>query len=430
MNMKTIIKTSIALIVLAASLSACTDKTVERVTYEANVPVYMSFSEFRNSFSKGEAIEITNPGKIYFKDNYLFVNEVGKGIHVIDNSDPADPKKLCFYEIMGNVDIAIKGNILFADSFIDLVAIDISDVNNPVEINRIENVFPEIMPEGDKWYPYAMVDKSEGVIVDWKVETVTEEREPGTSWGGWLFKNDMLSMSASDSRANWSAGAGVAGSMARFMLNDKYLHVIAHPWMLKTVDVEDAEKMIIVDSLDVSRNMETLFMLGEKMFVGTTTGMLIYDVANATKPTLISHYDHITACDPVVADGNYAYVTLRTGNRCTSGQNLLEVIDISSITTPYLVKSYPMFNPHGLGIDGNLLFICDGAAGLKIFDRSDPLDIINNKLAHYPDFFAFDVIPMDGVLMLVGEDGIYQYDYSDPGNIVQISHIQIVDDED
>jgi len=430
MNMKTIIKSSVALIVLAASLSACTDKTVERVTYEANVPVYMSFSEFRNSFSKGEAIEITNPGKIYFKDNYLFVNEVGKGIHVIDNSDPADPKKLCFYEIMGNVDIAIKGNILFADSFIDLVAIDISDVNNPVEINRIENVFPEIMPEGDKWYPYAMVDKSEGVIVDWKVETVTEEREPGTSWGGWLFKNDMLSMSASDSRANWSAGAGVAGSMARFMLNDKYLHVIAHPWMLKTVDVEDAEKMIIVDSLDVSRNMETLFMLGEKMFVGTTTGMLIYDVANATKPTLISHYDHITACDPVVADGNYAYVTLRTGNRCTSGQNLLEVIDISSITTPYLVKSYPMFNPHGLGIDGNLLFICDGAAGLKIFDRSDPLDIINNKLAHYPDFFAFDVIPMDGVLMLVGEDGIYQYDYSDPGNIVQISHIQIVDDED
>ena len=430
MNMKTIIKTSIALIVLAASLSACTDKTVERVTYEANVPVYMSFSEFRNSFSKGEAIEITNPGKIYFKDNYLFVNEVGKGIHVIDNSDPADPKKLCFYEIMGNVDIAIKGNILFADSFIDLVAIDISDVNNPVEINRIENVFPEVMPEGDKWYPYAMVDKSEGVIVDWKVETVTEEREPGTSWGGWLFKNDMLLMSASDSRANWSAGAGVAGSMARFMLNDKYLHVIAHPWMLKTVDVEDAEKMIIVDSLDVSRNMESLFMLGEKMFVGTTTGMLIYDVANATKPTLISHYDHITACDPVVADGNYAYVTLRTGNRCTSGQNLLEVIDISSITTPYLVKSYPMFNPHGLGIDGNLLFICDGAAGLKIFDRSDPLDIINNKLAHYPDFFAFDVIPMDGVLMLVGEDGIYQYDYSDPGNIVQISHIQIVDDED
>jgi len=428
MNMKTIIKTSIVLLVLAASLSGCMDKTVERVTYKANVPVYMPFTEFRNSFSKGEATEITNPGKIYFKDNYLFVNEVGKGIHVIDNSDPANPQKVGFYEIMGNVDMAIRGNILFADSYIDLLAIDISDINNPVEIGRIENIFPEVFPEGDKWYPYAMVDKSEGVIIDWKVETVTEEREPGSTWGGWIYMDEMKLMSANDAGSNWSAGAGTAGSMARFMLNDKYLHVIAHPWMLKTINVEDAEKMKILDSLNVNRNCETLFMLGEKMFVGTTTGMLIYDVADAAKPKLISHYDHITACDPVVADGEYAYVTLRTGNRCANGQNLLEVIDISSITAPFLVKSYPMYNPHGLGIDGNLLFICDGTAGLKVYDRSDPLDIINKKLAHYPDFFAFDVIPMDGVLMLVGEDGIYQYDYSDPANIVQISHIPITDD--
>jgi len=173
--------------------------------------------------------------------------------------------------------------------------------------------------------------------------------------------------------------------------------------------------------------METLFLLEKNMFVGTTTGMLIYDVTDATKPKQISSYDHITACDPVVADGEYAYVTLRTGTRCANGQNLLEVIDISSITNPYLLKSYPMFNPHGLGTDGDLLFICDGSAGLKIFDKSDPLDIINNKLAHYPDFYAFDVIPMDGILMLIGEKGIYQYNYSDPKNIVQISHIAIID---
>ncbi|HBE42486.1 MAG TPA: hypothetical protein DDW27_15055 [Bacteroidales bacterium] len=423
--MKPSVKTLLTLLVLAAALSGCMDKTFERITYEANVPVYMSFDEFRTSFNKSDAIEISQPGKIYFKDDYLFVNEVGKGIHVIDNSDPANPRKTGFYEIMGNVDMAIRGNILFADSYIDLVAIDITDINDPVEINRIENVFPEVVPEGDRWKPYAMVDKSKGVIVDWEVKTVTEEREPGSNWGGWIYREKFIMMAATDGGANWSAGAGTAGSMARFMLNDKYLHLIAHPWMLKTVDVEKADKMSIVDSINISRNMETLFLLGGKMFVGTTTGMLIYDVTDATKPRLISHYDHITACDPVVADGNYAYVTLRTGTRCTNGQNLLEVIDISSITNPYLVKSYPMYNPHGLGIDGDLLFICDGTAGLKIYDRSDPLDIINKKLAHYPDFFTYDVIPMDGVLMLVGEEGIYQYNYSNPKNIVQISHIPI-----
>ncbi len=423
--MKTLIKTSLVFLVLAASLSGCKDNTGEKVTYQANVPVYMGFNEFRSSFSITEPREISFPGKIYFKDNFLFVNEIGKGIHVIDNSNPANPRKVGFYDIVGNVDMAIRGNILFADSFIDLVAIDISKIDKPVEISRIENVFPEIVPEGDHWYPYAMVDKSKGVIVEWKVKNISEDVEPGGSWGGWIYRGDMAFLALANSEAGWSAGAGTAGSMARFMLNDKYLHLIAHPWMLKTVNVENATKMIIADSLNVSRNMETLFLLGEKMFVGTTTGMLIYDVTDATKPRLLSHYDHFTSCDPVVADENYAYVTLRSGSRCNNAQNQLEVIDISSITNPYLIKAYPMYNPHGLGIDGNLLFICDGSAGLKIYDRSDPLDIINKKLAHYPDFFTYDVIPMNGILMLVGEDGIYQFNYSNPANIVKISQIPI-----
>lgn len=321
--------------------------------------------------------------------------------------------------------MAIRGNILFADSYIDLVAIDISDIENPVETGRIENVFPEVVPEGDGWYPYAMVDKTQGVIIDWEVRTVTEEREPGSNWNKYIYRGEMMFLANADAGGNLSAGAGTAGSMARFMLNDNYLYLIAHPWMMKTVDVAEAEEMSIVDSINVSRNMETLFLLGEKLFVGTTTGMLIYDVADATKPVQVSHYDHISSCDPVVADENYAYVTLRTGTRCANGQNLLEVIDISSITSPYLVKSYPLYNPHGLGIDGDLIFVCDGTAGLKIYDKSDPLDIINRKIAHYPGFFTYDVIPMDGTLMLVGEEGIYQYDYSDPQNIVELSHIQI-----
>ena len=173
--MKNLLKTATFLIVLSAAMTACNDKTTELITYEANVPVYMSFSDFRASFEKSEPVEIYHPGKMYFKDDHLFINEYGKGIHVIDNSDPHNPQKIAFYEIVGNIDMAIKGNILFADSFIDLLAIDISDVNNPVEVDRIENVFPEIVPEGDIWFPYANVDKSKGVIVDWEVKKITEE---------------------------------------------------------------------------------------------------------------------------------------------------------------------------------------------------------------------------------------------------------------
>ncbi|MFO7575828.1 MAG: hypothetical protein R6W67_11800 [Bacteroidales bacterium] len=425
--MKNLIKPAAFLVVMMTALTACNDKTTEFITYEANVPVYMAFDEFRISFEVRTPIEISHPGKMYFKDGYLFINEYGKGIHVLDNSNPSNPEKVAFYEILGNVDMAISGNILFADSYIDLLAIDITDINNPVEIDRLENVFPEIVPEGRLWYPYAMVDKSKGVIVGWEIKKVTDKLDEFGS-SGLIYRGGMDFMMSAEGAANWTGGAGTGGSMARFMLNENYLYVIAVPIRLKTVDITTASDMAVIDSVDVPRNMETLFRHEDNLFVGTTTGMLIFDLVNPQKPVQVSDYDHLTACDPVVVDGQYAYVTLRSGNLCNSGQNLLEVIDISSTTSPFLVKAYPMFNPHGLGIDGNLLFVCDGTAGLKIYDKSDPLAIITNQVAHYPDFDTYDVIPMNGILMLVGEGGIYQYDYSDPENIIQISHISIIEE--
>ena len=424
--MKDLLKTATIFMVLAASMTSCHDKSVELISYEANVPVYMPFKEFRSSFEKSEPIDISHPGKMYFKDGYLFVNEYGKGIHVIDNSNPSEPEKIAFYEILGNVDMAIQGNILFADSYVDLLSIDISDVNNPVEISRLKNVFPEIVPEGDIWFPYAMVDNSKGVIVGWTVKTITEEID-ASGYGGMIYRGQLDFMAKAEAGGNRTGGAGVGGSMARFMLNEQYLYVIAIPSRLKTVSVASASQMSIIDSVEVPRNMETLFLLENTLFVGTTTGLLIFDLVNPQKPLQISSYDHISACDPVVTDGQYAYVTMRTGTMCANGQNLLEVIDISSITNPFLVKSYPMFNPHGIGVDVNLLFVCDGAAGLKIYDKTDPLAIITHQVAHYPDFDTYDVIPLNDILMLVGESGIYQYDYSDPGNIIQISHIAIVE---
>lgn len=422
--MKNLLKTTAVFIILVTAWTACEDRRYELVTYEANVPVYMELNDFRNSFLKSDPIEIKQPGKIYFKDGYLFVNEYGKGIHIIDNSNPSNPVKKAFYNILGNIDMAINGNILYADSYIDLVAIDISDIDDPVEIDRLENVFPESVPEGDSWYPYARVDNKKGVVVDWEVKTVTEKKDVYEQ-GGWFYSNMLTFASPAAVDGIWSGGAGIAGSMARFMLNEEYLYLIAYPWVLKTVDTGSENEMQIVDSVDVFRNMETLYRLGDKLFIGTTTGMLIYGLDNPDKPRYLSSYDHITACDPVVTDGIYAYVTLRTGNLCGGNQNLLEVIDISSIIHPYLVKSYPMYNPHGLGIEGDLLFVCDGDAGLKIYDRTDPLGILNNQLAHFADIDTYDVIPLNGILMLIGEDGIYQYDYTDIQNIVQISHLVV-----
>jgi hypothetical protein len=49
-------------------------------------------------------------GKLFIQGHYIFLNEVDKGIHVIDNSNPAQPRNVAFIDIPGNVDLAVKGN--------------------------------------------------------------------------------------------------------------------------------------------------------------------------------------------------------------------------------------------------------------------------------------------------------------------------------
>ncbi|TVR70877.1 MAG: hypothetical protein EA408_10400 [Marinilabiliales bacterium] len=412
-----------ALLAIPAIYQACTKKEYETYTFEANVPIYMSFQEFRSAVKSAETRGIEYPGKIYFKDNLLFINEVNEGIHVINNADPSNPVPLTFYEIPGNVDIAIRGNILFADSFIDLVAIDISDIFDPVEAGRLENAFPNTLPPIEQPRPISGYDPELGVVVGWQTKIVTE-RFPTNSWGWggpWMFR-------ASADMALQSSGppvAGVAGSMARFMLHEHYLYSVANPFMLKTLDISVPEGITAVDSISTWRNMETLFRHDEHLFIGTTTGMLIYSLANPAKPEFVSDFDHVNSCDPVVVANDIAYVTLRSGNNCGGTANQLDVIDIIDIKNPRLLKSYPMFNPHGLGIDHPVLFICDGADGLKIYDATNPLAISSNMIAHFPDIDTYDVIPLGNVLMMIGHDGLFQYDYSDLGDIRLLSHIRV-----
>lgn len=408
---------------LVLLLAVSCNKTDE-YTYEALAPEYMSFEDFRVAPKASPAKSIKQAGKIYFKDNYIFINEVNEGIHVIDNTFPGDPQPVTFYEIQGNVDIAIRGNILFADSYIDLLAIDISNIQQPVEVGRIPNAFPEVFPiPEDINLPYLWqeIDRSKGVIVGWTKKTVSEEY--GHQWGWWGFRNDVSFDLATGAESG--GGAGVAGSMARFMLNDQYLHSIAQPWVLKTIDVSSPENMLQTDSTYSWREMETLFKYDGHLFIGTTTGMMIYSLENPSKPEYVSELSHINACDPVVVEDGIAYVTLRNGTQCMNTTNQLDVIDVSDIFNPVLLKSYPMFNPHGLGIDNGILFICDGADGLKVYDAENPLAIQSNMIAHFGEIDTYDVIPLGNVLLMIGQDGLFQYDYSNPANIVLLSHIHI-----
>jgi hypothetical protein len=57
----------------------------------------------------------------------------------------------------------------------------------------------------------------------------------------------------------------------------------------------------------------------------------------------------------------------------------------------------------------------------------DPKTIDQHKLGQYDNIQAYDVIPLGNILVMIGTDGLYQYDYSDPRNIKLLSIIPIAD---
>lgn len=125
-----------------------------------------------------EPRELETQGKIYIKDQYIFIGDVNQGVHVVDNSDPSNPTKILFIQIYGNHDIAIKGNVMYADNLEDLVTIDITDLYNPVEIKRIEDVYevpnqhyPENLPYGTS---FECADPERGYIVGWISAMITD----------------------------------------------------------------------------------------------------------------------------------------------------------------------------------------------------------------------------------------------------------------
>lgn len=419
------IQFNLLLALLAVLSFSCKDKIEE--TYKVQEPEYMSYEDLRSSFKVSEAEDIIQPGKIYFKDDHVFINEYMEGIHVIDNSNPSSPQVLKFIEIPGNVDLAIRGNILYADSYVDLLAIDISDLNNIVEVKRIENAFPYMLPPVEDGV-IEEVDENKGVVRKWKTvdKTIEVERQQPDYlyyevWTDNMVRNVDFALAETSGPAPTN---GTGGSMARFTLYDHYLYAVDFS-TLRLFSVEDTDDPTLMREENIGWNIETIFPYEDKLFIGTQTGMVIFSISDPEQPEYISTFWHASSCDPVVVEGNYAYVTLRAGNLCGDNQSQLDVIDISNIYNPVLKKEYPMDEPYGLGIDDSILFVCDGSSGLKIYNASDPLAIDQHLLKIYPDIDAYDVIPLGDILLLIGIDGFYQYDYSDLENIQLLSHIPI-----
>lgn len=437
--MKTFKFASIALVVgFLFTFSSCfKDDCNRKVTYTNYTPVFKTYEEIRNVTITNESPrEMCEAGKIYFYNDYIFINENREGVHLIDNSVPESPVNVGFISIPGNQDISIKNGMLYANSYIDLLTIDISDLQNVSLVHRNENTFRPLWEDVN----------NNRVLLYYEEEIITEEMDcdtygalnrdnNGGLWG--CFNCEFLSFdgatiqnhgapTAENNNSGSDSGGGIAGSMARFTIIGDYLYVVDET-SLHLFDLSNPNQPLAGEQISLGWGIETIFPYQDKLFIGSNSGMFIYDNSNPAAPSYLSDFQHARACDPVFVKDNYAYVTLRDGTECEGFINQLDLVDITDITNPFLVKSFPMSNPHGLSIKGNTLFVCEGAHGLKSFDITDPKTLNNHRLDHQKDGHAFDAIALpgaDNTLLVIGKDGFLQYNFDNPSDLKLISEIR------
>lgn len=432
---KQILLAALCLLASTFILNSCIKDTVKRTyTYTVYRPVYQTKPALRARIKSDAPQAVQQPGKLVLKDHYIFLNEMDKGIHVIDNTDPAQPKDIAFISIPGNEDIAIKGNTLYADLYSNLLTLDISDPKS-VSVKKINtDVFPS------RFYNGAVAINGDQVTVDSALmvtdyiikDTTVTEKYSATEWknldqGGVIVFEGCLTcdfaVAPAASNGKSSSTVGKSGSTARFAIVGDRLYTVGNHEGLGIFNISDAVAPVVVSQSFIGLAIETIFPVKDKLFIGAANGMYIYDITNPDQPTQVSMFTHAESCDPVIVDGDQAYVTLRSGTVCNGTINQLDVLDIANLTQPALIRSYNLTHPHGLSKDGNLLFICDDNGGFKIFDATKPNDL--QLLKTITTIEPYDVVADGGVAIVVAKDGLYQFDYSQPANVKQLSKLTI-----
>lgn len=373
---------------------------------------------------KAEQLEpkpLEETGKIVYYENYILINKPQEGIHIVDNSDPSNPINEAYLSLKGNIDISIIDGFLYADQFSALVVLDVRDIEN---IQFIESYsVPQIFNYDRYWafdhneraedYEYVRfenIDDTQGIVVGWELE-IRWENIPKNHYfflDGFTRNFDSTALALEEVQSDASV-ISQAGSLARFLPIDGYLYVL-NQWELILFEIDDNYQPLRFGKTPLNNNAETLFQLNDFLFIGTTTGMLLYDVTSPTNPEFISSVDHFRSCDPVVADEDYAYVTLRGGTNCFTTRNELQIITLEDPKNLEVISSQLLFNPHGLAIHENHLIVCDGTAGIKVVDVSnrEKPEVVNT----YSIPFAYDVLIDYPSAIVVGDGKLYQYDIS------------------
>ncbi len=280
-------------------------------------------------------------------------------------------------------DVAVVGNYAYVGEGQDFVVLDITDVNNPIEVGKIATpaLLNDISISGD--YAY-ITEKSSMVIVD-----ISNPSLP-INIGSYSLTNSLaMSVTVSGDYAYVSCLAGFvvldisnpstptlagrytyttypASYTSDIIILGNYAYVPFGNYGLHIVDVSNppSPTRIAIFNTDVSQ----VAISGDYAYATCgDKGLVIIDISNLSSPTLVGSYNPSDARPTGVAvSGNYAYIA-----NANSGDNGLTVIDVTNVSSPKLVGKYATGYSTYVALSGNQAYVVNSRTGLAIVNIAD-----------------------------------------------------------
>lgn len=398
--------------ILLINLTSCDDDlgTVEATYFEATA-VYGDLNDIRNQPLNESSRPIADPGKIYIGEDFILIGEEEKGIHVINNVDPENPINVSFINIPGNREYFVNGNSLFAESYYDIIKLDISDPFHVVLMSRAENVFNTEFKNDQGETLLGFTFNEVRKVVDQDSDLFNEINNNSLVY--YDFAQNIIPKSAVP--ASFAGNSNnTSGTVNRITYHNEHLYIAGR----NDINIiKDDDSFTLVKTLeDAGQDMETIFPNGNNLFIGSRSSMEIFDASNPESPVHLFRFEHATSCDPVLPIGDVVYISLRTADfsDCPGNVNAVIVLDIENLSSPVEINEIEMYSPFGMALIGDVLYVGEGLNGITAFDASNPKELVH--IFHDASITAYDILehPTRSDLILVaGPSGLDQYKIED-----------------
>jgi len=403
-------------------LVSCTnDSGTVEVDYLEATAIYGNLDEIRAIPLNEGGRSIQNPGKIFIGEGFILIGEEGQGIHVVSNQDRSHPVSGNFIHIPGNKEFFVSGNTLYAESYYDVLKIDLSDPFEAKLLSRSKNAIQDVFVNdaGETLIGFSYIEKN--IVLDENDDFMKEVLDDQLVYLDFA-KNVIPKSSVPSSFAGNSSES--IGTLNRITKSNNHIYLVSNSNMIIINDDDFESDIIRLEQ--IKDDMETVFPYQNKLFVGSKTSMSVFDISNNGIPSELSEFEHATSCDPVLPFSDVAFVTLRTADfsPCPGNSNALLVIDINDLSNATQLHEIPLASPYGMTIINSHLFVGNGESGLSIFNVEDPKN--PQLIQKIEDLIAYDIIadPNDAdYLFITGQEGMDQYEIDDEFKLIFKSKI-------